>query len=171
MSEDDNLFKTHLQAKGKLEYVQGKKRPEVDCILCAIVKDSPKVQKYKVYQDKLAVISLNLYPYNVGHLLVFPIRHVTEFTELTDEELIHLSHLIQNSQKMLSKVYNPTGFNIGINQGNFAGASIPHLHYHVIPRFRGELGYIDIVGKTRIVVEGISETHKKLKEAVPKFFK
>jgi len=167
---EDNLFKSHLRAQNKLEYVQRKNRPDIDCILCGIIEDSPKVEKYKIFQDNIAVISLNLYPYNLAHLLIFPIRHITDYREFTEEEIIHISNLIKRSEDLIQDLYNPTGFNLGLNQGEHSGASIRHLHFHLVPRFHNELGYIDIIGQTRIVVESVEKVYQKIKEIAPKYY-
>jgi ATP adenylyltransferase len=171
MGEKNNLFKKHLQAQDKFDYVTDKTKPKVDCILCSIVKDSKKVKSFKLHQDDIGAISLNLYPYNPGHLMVFPIRHVVDFRDLTNKEILHLSELIKKSQDMLSDLYKPEGFNIGMNIGNFSGASILHLHIHIVPRFKNELGYIDIIGKTRIVVEPVTKVFEKLKKTSQNYFK
>jgi ATP adenylyltransferase len=98
-----------------------------------------------------------------------PNRHITKFTELTKEELLHLNRTIQGLQLLLDELYNPRGYNIGINQGKDAGASIEHLHFHLVPRYGSELGYIDIFSKTRIVSEGLDSVRKKLKDNIDKF--
>jgi len=170
MEKDDNLFQKNLHAIGKLKYVQELKSSEIDCILCEIVKDSDKVVVLKIYQGKLMAISLNLYPFNPGHLMVFPIRHILDFRELSENEILRLSQLICKCQDMLTELYSPTGFNIGFNQGGAAGASIKHLHVHIVPRYNRELGYIDIIGKTRVVVEDVHSVFEKMKKLVPKFF-
>jgi ATP adenylyltransferase len=170
MEKDDNLFQKNLHAIGKLKYVQELRTSKIDCILCEIINDSSKVQVLKIQQDDLMAISLNLYPFNPGHLMVFPIRHIVDFRELNEKEIIHLSKLIAKCQDMLTEMYNPTGFNIGFNQGNAAGASIKHLHVHVVPRFNRELGYIDIIGKTRVVVEDVHSVFEKMKKLAPKYF-
>ena len=170
MEKDDNLFQKNLHAIGKLKYVQELKSSDIECILCEIVKDSDKVQVLKIYQNELMAISLNLYPFNPGHLMVFPIRHILDFRELTEKEVLHISKLIARCQDMLTEMYNPTGFNVGFNQGKAAGASIKHLHVHIVPRFNRELGYIDIIGKTRVVVEGVHSVFEKMKILAPKYF-
>ncbi len=170
MEKDDNLFQKNLHAIGKLKYVQELKTSEIECILCEIIKDSDKVEVLKIHQDELMGISLNLYPFNPGHLMVFPIRHILDFRELTENEILRLSKLISICQDMLTEMYNPTGFNVGFNQGRAAGASIKHLHVHIVPRFNRELGYIDIVGKTRVVVEDVHSVFEKMKKLIPSFF-
>jgi ATP adenylyltransferase len=152
-----------------LDYVQGKSKPNVDCILCAVRDNDERVVKLKIYDDEYIFISLNLYPYNPGHLMIIPNRHITSFVEVTREEIIHINRTIQGIQLLLDDLYNPKGYNIGINQGIIAGASIEHLHIHIVPRYGAELGYIDIVGKTRIVVEGLDSVKQKLTENIHNF--
>ena len=138
--------------------------------MCEIIKDSDKVEELKIYQDELMAISLNLYPFNPGHLMVFPIRHILDFRELSEKEVLHLSKLIGKCQDILDEMYTPKGFNIGFNQGKVAGASIKHLHVHVVPRYNKELGYIDIIGKTRVVVEDVHSVFEKMKKLALKIF-
>ncbi|MHA2006448.1 MAG: HIT family protein [Promethearchaeota archaeon] len=151
---------------GKLDYVQGKSRPNVECILCAIRENDERVEILKVYEDDLIYISLNLYPYNPGHLLIVTNRHVTNLTDLTKNEIVHCFRVIQGIQLMLNELYNPHGYNIGINQGRNAGASIKHIHFHLVPRFGAELGFIDIVGKTRVLPEGLTSVKKKIEKNI-----
>ncbi|MGV9199496.1 MAG: HIT family protein [Promethearchaeia archaeon] len=170
------MFKKWLKALGKLEYVQGEHRPDVECILCAVRDDNELVKSLKYYQDDLIFISLNLYPYNPAHSMVVPSVHRTDLVDLTKAESLRIFRAIQGLQLMLNDLYSPKGYNIGINQGRNAGGSIEHLHFHVVPRYGAELGYIDIIGKSRIVVEGLDSVMKKMKENVddylnPEFFK
>ncbi|TXT54493.1 MAG: hypothetical protein BAJALOKI2v1_760019 [Promethearchaeota archaeon] len=163
------VFKKWLRALGKLKYVQGDDRPDVECILCAVKDDDERVKSLKVYQDEICFVSLNLYPYNPGHLMVVPNRHIKSLRKLSKEESIHIFRTIQGLQKLLDKLYSPHGYNIGVNEGKNAGGSIEHLHVHIVPRYGAELGYIDIVGKTRIVVEGLESVLKKINENIDDF--
>jgi ATP adenylyltransferase len=158
-----------LRARGKLDYVQGKARPDVKCILCSIRDNDDKVVSLKIYYDQIVFISLNLYPYNPGHLMIIPNRHVLRFSDLTKEEIIHISRTIQGLQLLLDELYRPKGYNIGINQGKKAGASIEHLHFHLVPRYSSELGYVDIVGKSRVLVEGLDSVKQKLLQNIDKY--
>lgn len=164
-----SVFKDWLQALGKLDYVQGKARPNVDCILCAVRDNDERVVSLKVYEDDLCFIVLNLYPYNPAHLMIVTQRHITKFLDLTKEELLHITRAIQGIQLLLNDLYNPKGYNIGINQGRNAGGSIEHLHFHLIPRYGAELGFIDIVGKTRVLPEGLEAVKKKIEENINKY--
>ena len=152
-----------------MDYVKGTAKPKVDCILCAVRDNDKRVESLKVYQDDINFIVLNLYPYNPAHMMVIPNRHLTKYIELTKEELIHMSRTIQGLQLLLDKLYSPRGYNIGMNQGRNAGASIEHIHFHVLPRYGSELGYIDIFGKARVVVEGLDSVKKKIEKNIDNF--
>jgi ATP adenylyltransferase len=96
-------------------------------------------------------------------------RHITKFLELTKEELLHINRAIQGIQLLLNDLYNPKGYNVGFNQGRTAGGSIEHLHFHLIPRYGSELGFIDIVGKTRVLPEGLEAVKKKIEKNIGKY--
>ena len=168
--KEGSLFSNHLQAIGKLDYAKGK-RPKVDCILCAIRENDERVTSLKIYQDDILFVSLNLYPYNPGHLMVVPNKHVENFEDLTREERNHLFNVILATQQLLRDELTPTGFNVGYNQGEFSGASIKHIHAHVVPRYPSELGFMDIIGKTKVIVESVSSIEKKLKPKIAEYIK
>ncbi len=157
--EYHNLFSLN-----KLRYIKGE-RPKVECIFCSIINKDREVQKLLVFEGKHSVISVNKYPYNSGHLLICPKRHIIDCRELTDEEELELQLLLRRSLDVLDSLYSPSGYNIGYNIGEFAGASLPHLHMHVIPRYPNELGFVDIVGGAKIVVEDPAQTMQNLKKA------
>ncbi|MBY9007881.1 MAG: HIT domain-containing protein [Candidatus Lokiarchaeota archaeon] len=163
------MFEKWLQALNKLDYVQGKKKTNVDCIFCAVRDNNDKVVSLKIYEDNICFVSLNLYPYNPAHLLIVTKRHVMDFTALKKEEIVHIFRIIQGLQIMLNDLYSPKGYNIGLNQGKSAGGSIEHIHFHIVPRFDSELGFIDIIGDTRVVVEGLDSIKKKLEKNVHKY--
>ena len=161
MTKDENLFKDHLIAGGKLNFARGK-RPDVDCIMCAIRDDNPDVISLKIYAEDLLFICLNLYPYNPGHLMVIPNRHIEKFQDLKENERNRLFEVVILCQNMLMDLFHPTGFNVGYNQGKYSGASIEHIHVHVVPRYNSELGFIDIIGKTKIILESVDEVKDKI---------
>ncbi len=157
-------MQNNLFIPNKLEYVRGDKRPDVECILCAIVEGNDKVVRLEVYRSDLFVIALNLYPYAPGHMMIFPKRHITDPRMLTHDEVTEL-HKMQNlSIDVLEKVYSPQGFNVGYNIGEAGGASISHLHLHVVPRYKREIGFIDIIGGVKIIVEDPNVSLSRLME-------
>ncbi len=155
-------MRQNLFVPNKMPYAKGKNRPDVDCILCGIVEKNEKVECLEVHRTDLFVISLNLYPYSPGHLLIFPKRHIIDVRELSSEEVLHLHNLQCLSFEVLTHAYQPRGFNIGYNMGEASGASIPHLHLHVVPRYPRELGFMDVIGGTRIIIEDPNVTQEKL---------
>lgn len=157
-------MQSNLFIPDKLEYVRGDKRPDVECILCAIVGKNNKVVRLEVYRSDLFVIALNLYPYAPGHLMIFPKRHITDPRMLSYDEVIEL-HKMQNlSIDVLEKVYSPQGFNVGYNIGEAGGASISHLHLHIVPRYKREIGFIDIIGGVKIIVEDPNVSLSRVRE-------
>ncbi len=162
---EKDLFTSHLLAIGKLNYVHGE-RPAVDCIFCAVRDDDPRVTSLKVYHDATLFICLNLYPYNPGHLMIVPNQHEEQFENLSVEVRNHLFEVVAGCQRMLQTIFHPTGFNVGYNQGEYSGASIKHFHIHLVPRYKYELGYIDILGGTKIVVEPVSEVLTKIQSRI-----
>ena len=109
---------------------------------------------------------LNLYPYNSGHLMVVPFRHVADYPELTDAETAELAVQTKIAMQVLRAASNAQGFNIGINQGSVAGAGIaPHLHQHVVPRWGGDTNFMPVVARTKVLPQLLRETRELLAEA------
>ncbi|MBN2324590.1 MAG: HIT domain-containing protein [Spirochaetes bacterium] len=154
----------NLFSLNKLSYIKGGK-PNVDCILCAIVAKHKDIVNLLVAEGMDTAVCVNKYPYNSGHILIFPKRHITDYRDLSSGERREMDGLLAKSLDVLESLYSPAGYNAGFNMGDSAGASIQHLHVHVIPRYRNELGFIDIVGGAKIIVEDPSITMKKLREA------
>ncbi|MBS7288358.1 MAG: HIT domain-containing protein [Candidatus Freyarchaeota archaeon] len=157
----DVHFPSYILVPDKADYVRGR-RPQVDCILCALAREDPAVEPMILAKKGDFVVALNRYPYNPGHLMVFPERHLEAVEELGEDEVKQLFTLVQRCIRLLKEVYSPHGFNVGINQGRAAGASIAHLHVHVVPRYLGELSFIDLTG-SRVIVENLKTTLEKLK--------
>ena len=152
-----------------MEYIQGKARPDVDCILCAVRDDDKRVKTLKIYEDDICFVVLNIYPYNPAHLLVATKQHKINLLELTRSEILHIFRAIQGLQLLLNSLYNPKGYNIGINQGKDAGGSIDHLHFHIVPRYGSELGFIDIFSQTRVLPEGLEAVKNKLETNISNY--
>jgi ATP adenylyltransferase len=110
-------------------------------------------------------VILNRYPYNPGHLMVAPFRHVGELEEAKEEELADLDRLLQRSIRALKEEYEPQGFNVGMNLGRVAGAGIPdHVHWHVVPRWNGDTNFMPVIGQTKVLPELLGESYRKLAE-------
>lgn len=161
------LWVPHRQA-----YIGGENRPETTgagagCPFCRAPQLSDE-DGLVVARGRSAYVLMNLYPYNGGHLLVCPYRHVADYPDLTDEELTEVAHLTQAAMQALQTVSAPAGFNLGMNQGDVAGAGIAgHLHQHVVPRWAGDANFLPIVGRTRALPELLSDTRAKVAAAWP----
>ena len=158
-------FRKHLFVPGKRDYIKGKKRPAVGCILCAILANDENVQRLEVTRDDLFCVSVNLYPYNPGHLMIFPLRHVVDPRQLTRDEVLALHAWQEKVLERLDRLYQPLGYNIGMNVGEASGASIDHLHQHIVPRYHKELGFVDILNGSKIMIEDPQVTLARLREA------
>lgn len=116
-----------------------------------------------VTRGETAFAVLNLYPYNSGHVLVCPYRHVPDYTDLTVEEVAEIGALTQKAMRVIRAAANPAGFNIGMNQGVAGGAGIAaHLHQHVVPRWTGDANFLPIIGQTKALPELLADTREKL---------
>ena len=147
----------------KMRYVKGD-RPD-GCILCLIHEHSPDVIDLTVFADDLFTVSVNLYPYNPGHLMVFPHRHIVDVRDYTPEEEARVAALTRRFLGILDTTHQPSAFNLGYNMGPSAGASIDHLHLHIIPRYPREVGIADLVAGSRVLIEDPRVTRDRLAAA------
>ena len=151
-----------IWAPWRLEYVQMEK-PE-GCILCEKPRQDNDALTYILYRGDKNFVIMNCYPYNPGHLMIAPYRHIANLEELTDEELGEHFQIVSRGIKVLRQVFNPGGFNVGINMGMAAGAGIDeHVHTHIVPRRQGDTNSMPVIADVRVVPEALAETYKKLK--------
>jgi len=151
-----------IWAPWRIEYVRMEK-PE-GCILCEKPRQDNDTSNFILYRGDKNFVIMNSYPYNPGHLMVAPYRHIANLEELTDEELGEHFQIVSRGIKVLRQVFNPTGFNIGINTGKVAGAGIDeHIHTHIVPRWQGDTNFMPVIADVRVMPEALAETCKKLK--------
>lgn len=156
------MEKRILWAPWRGEYVGGKK--EQSCIFCPSEDELPAEVRPVLYRDKLAMVMLNKFPYNTGHLLVSPIRHVAELEDLTEEESLALIKITQECIKILKQVLKPDGFNVGFNLGKVAGAGYPeHLHLQIVPRWEGDVNFLCILDDVRLASQHYLKVYEVLK--------
>ncbi|HUW87730.1 MAG TPA: HIT domain-containing protein [Candidatus Paceibacterota bacterium] len=158
-----------LWAPHRLEYLRGENRPldtnDVPCPFCRIPTLSDE-EGLVVARGKTAYVVMNLYPYNAGHLLVCAYRHVSDLTDLTEEERNEISSLTAHSMSTLRKVSNAAGFNIGMNQGEVSGAGVAaHIHQHVVPRWGGDANFMPIIAGVKVLPQLLSQTRADLAAA------
>ncbi len=134
-----------------------------DCIFCAaLAPDHPS--SLVLFRGATCFVILNLYPYNNGHLMVVPNRHVGTLAAATGDELVELMELTRTAELALTEAYAPHGMNVGLNLGRSAGAGIvDHLHIHVVPRWDADTNFMSVVGSVRVVPEELEQTATRLR--------
>ena len=163
----DRLWTPHRMA-----YISGADRPAPgaernECPFCR-APDLPPAESLVVTRAKTAYVVLNLYPYNPGHLLICPYRHVADYTDLAEDETVEVARLTQAAMRVIRATSGAHGFNVGMNQGAVAGAGIAaHLHQHVVPRWTGDANFLPVVAHTKAVPELLADTRAKLAAAWP----
>jgi ATP adenylyltransferase len=151
-------------------YIKGENKPSSDeagseCPFCAAPTRTDE-DGLIVARGELVYAVLNLYPYNSGHLMTVPYRHVADYPELTDDEVAELGAFTQQAMRALRTAMGPHGFNLGINQGPVAGAGIAaHLHQHVVPRWGGDTNFVPVVAHTRVLPQLLSDARQVLADA------
>jgi ATP adenylyltransferase len=152
-----------------MAYIKGQDKPEDDeepgCPFCRIPSLDDKTGLIVARGEDVYAV-LNLYPYNPGHLMVVPYRHVADYTELTPAETREVAEFTQHAMKVIREVSGAHGFNIGLNQGVIAGAGIAaHLHQHLVPRWGGDANFMPVIGQTKVLPQLLGETRDLLADA------
>jgi ATP adenylyltransferase len=151
-----------LWSPWRLAYVTGTRAAVDSCIFCDAA--SRANEHLIVARGRYAFVILNLYPYNSGHLMVVPYRHVAALAGLTDEELCETMQLTQRCEIALTEVYQPQGINVGINLGRPAGAGVAdHVHVHLVPRWIGDTNFMSVVGHVRVLPEEVHQSADRLR--------
>ncbi|MCW2648561.1 MAG: adenylyltransferase [Pseudonocardiales bacterium] len=154
----------------RMVYIKGENKPPhddegEDCPFCRVPKGSDE-DGLIVARGELVYAVLNLYPYNSGHLMVVPYRHVADYVELSTDEVAEFGDFTQRALRTLSSAMAPHGFNIGMNQGAVAGAGIAaHLHQHVVPRWGGDTNFMPVIARTRVLPQLLADARKMLASA------
>jgi ATP adenylyltransferase len=150
----------------RLAYIKGETKSD-DCPFCVIPAMSDD-DGLIVHRGTLAYVVLNLFPYNAGHTMTVPFRHVADYTELTAAETVEVAELTQKSMTVLREASWAQGFNLGMNQGVVAGAGIAaHLHQHVVPRWGGDTNFMPVVARTKVLPQLLRDTRQVLADAWP----
>ena len=152
-----------LWAPWRIEYIRGPKTKE--CFFC-VKGGRDCLEDHVIRRGELAFVLLNDFPYNSGHVLVAPYRHVSTLAALTAAERQEVLDLLIQAQDVLTKVMRPQGFNVGFNVGEAAGAGVKdHVHGHVVPRWNGDTNFMPVLGGPRVVPEALDDTARILREA------
>jgi ATP adenylyltransferase len=154
-----------LWAPWRMEFILGDKPP--GCIFCLFPAEAGAEADRKnliLGRTQRSFAILNKFPYNNGHLMVVPRRHTADFASLDTAEIDDLHALLRLSVELVGQAYTPEGINVGMNLGRCAGAGIvDHLHYHVVPRWNGDTNFMPVLAGTKVMVEHLNESHRKMR--------
>ncbi len=154
-----------IWAPWRVEYIRSEKAK--GCIFCQKPAENKDSRNYILFRGKTSFVILNNYPYNPGHLMVAPFRHLATLDDLTDEELFEHFDLVRKSARAIKEAYKPEGFNIGMNLGRVAGAGVEgHVHTHVVPRWNGDTNFMPVLSDTKVLPEALASTYAQLKEKI-----
>lgn len=155
-----------LYAPWRIDYIKGRKPDH--CVFCAAAAGSSERDEvdFIVHRGLSAFVIMNIYPYNNGHLMVTPRRHLDAFEKLSRSERAEILSLLDLSIAALKKTLAPEGFNLGLNQGKAAGAGIDeHLHFHVLPRWVGDANFMESVAQVKTIPQDMNQTRALLSRA------
>lgn len=152
-----------LWAPWRAGFILGKK--EKGCILCKRLKEKDSPKNLIIFRGKKAFVILNKYPYNAGHAMIVPTRHVGNIEKLKQDEATEFFELVQKTSAIIKKVLKPSSMNLGMNLGRASGAGVPgHLHMHVVPRWIGDTNFMPVVGNTKVISIPLGPVYKALKK-------
>lgn len=152
-----------LWAPWRMSYIKNVDKVDEGCIFCTKPQQHEDRANHILYRGTTSYIIMNLYPYNNGHLMVIPYQHTSDMLDLPAATAAEMWSLLSVSKRALSETIHPDAFNIGMNIGRTAGAGIDqHVHMHIVPRWNGDTNFMPVIGKTKIISQGIDETYSQL---------
>ena len=155
----------NLWSPWRMKYVTDADNPG-SCVFCTAPAQNDDAANLIVHRGKAAYVILNRYPYTSGHLMIVPYQHVPSIENLTPEVRAEMMELVNEALGVLRAVYNPNGFNVGINMGEAAGAGIAeHAHIHIVPRWAGDTSFMSTVGEMRVIPEDLEMTFERISTA------
>jgi ATP adenylyltransferase len=161
-----------LWSPWRSKYIESlsKKRDDDECIFCEAAKnDVDDPENLLVRKGELTFTLLNLYPYNNGHLMIIPFRHIGDLDDLSDKEGYEIIKELKIARSALKDISQPHGFNIGANIGRVGGAGIDeHIHFHIVPRWSGDTNFMPVLGEVKVISQELKETKLKLLNAYKK---
>lgn len=153
-----------LWAPWRLAFISGEKTGE--CIFCTKPTQNDDRKNYIFERRELVFGMLNRFPYNSGHLMIAPYRHVATLKELKKGEWEGILELLQDTTGALDRLMKPEGYNVGFNLGGASGAGFEHVHVHVVPRWRGDTNFMPVLSDTKVLPEHLDETYNRIKEGL-----
>lgn len=156
----------NLWAPWRLVYILSDKKQN-GCVFCNALKEKQDEKNFILYRSEACFVIMNIFPYNPGHIMVVPNRHINNISLLDKKEKECIFNTLQKFCKILETAFKPSGLNMGLNMGETAGAGIvEHIHFHIVPRWQGDVNFMSIVADTRVISESLTEIYFKIKEYV-----
>jgi ATP adenylyltransferase len=154
----------HLWAAWRMKYIS-KAEPETGCVFCRAQARMDNAENLIVARGTASFVILNKFPYTSGHVMVVPFQHTETLEQLDAPTRTEMMELVSRATAVLRKVYQPQGFNIGINIGAAAGAGVPaHIHIHIVPRWGGDTNFMSTIGEVRVLPEELEESYRRIKD-------
>jgi len=159
------LERSNLWAPWRIPYIRDIGKND-GCFLCHhLAHPEDDGENLVLWRTERSIVVLNRFPYNNGHLLIAPVRHIATFEETSEDEMLEMVKLIRETQRALSLTIRPVGFNVGLNFGRCAGAGLPgHMHIHVVPRWDGDTNFMGVCSDTRVISQSLIDLLKELKQ-------
>jgi ATP adenylyltransferase len=153
-----------LWSPWRMEYIRQAHDESQGCLFCEVAAGTDDERSLVLHRGERAFVLMNAFPYNPGHVMIAPFRHVGDLEQLEPDELLDAGRLQQAAVRALREEMSPHGYNLGMNLGRVAGAGIPdHVHWHVVPRWNGDTNFMPVVGETRVLPESLEDTYGKLR--------
>ena len=152
-----------------MHYILGEKKR--GCFFCRELKEKRQKKTLILYRGQYIFVVMNKFPYNNGHLMIVPMRHLLNLEDLNGDELREFFELLKASTRVLKTVLRPHGFNIGMNIGKVGGAGEDHVHLHIVPRWEGDTNFMPLIGETKVVPEYLGRTYQRLHVAFMDLFR
>jgi ATP adenylyltransferase len=150
-----------------IDSARAKKAAKEPCLFCGLAKAKPGPRNLVLAVTPRVLVMMNLFPYNVGHVMVAPTAHVGTLARLDPEDAAEMSAWLGRVEKAIGSAYRPHGFNLGMNLGRTAGAGVlGHLHWHIVPRWNGDTNFMPVTASTKVLPEAIDRTYAKLARAL-----
>jgi len=159
-------YEQYLWSPKREEYEKTEIPEDIDCIFCAQSSGDERVTKMAVFEDDFLMVELNIFPYNTGHLMVVPKRHVNSLTELDDDERNRIFKMVSKVEKLQREVVEPAGIDIGINIGKAAGESIPHLHVQLVPIYEKDRGFMETALNTKVMKKSLEDMRNDYRDKI-----
>jgi len=152
-----------LWAPWRSQYVKGER--EEGCIFCKKPQENKDEENYILLRGKTCLVMLNIFPYNNGHLMIAPYRHISSLEQMNSKESGEMMELLRRMIKVLREALQPEGFNVGMNLGRAGGAGVvDHIHLHIVPRWVGDYNFMPLLSETKVIPEALEQTYKELKK-------